>query len=158
MSITTDLLTRWKLARNITSDNAAAKALGITRGAVSNYRTGVSHADASVLIRMATDLGQDPTGYVLAVQAERTTALKTKTALRKLAEKFPPFAAALLLWLCNANSAHSHTITNVYFDINDTEYTYATIKQLAREMLAALLRGIWRLGTWTFRHAAPLVA
>ena len=117
MSVTTDLLDRWKKARGIESDNSAAKALGITRGAVSNYRTGVSHADAAVLIHMATDLKQDPTGYVLAVQSERTTALKTKTALRKLAEKFPPFAAALLLWT-NAHCAQSHTVTNVTFDIS----------------------------------------
>jgi transcriptional regulator with XRE-family HTH domain len=110
MSVTTALVDRWKTAKGVTSDRQAAKLLGITPAAVSNYRNGVSHADAGVLIRMATDLGLDPTGYVLAVQAERTTTLKTKMALQKLAARFGPFAAGLLIWISGANCAQSHNL------------------------------------------------
>lgn len=70
---TTRLLDRWKAARGITSDNAAAQALGISRQAVSRYRKGAAQADVEIAARMAEDLGLDTLGTLAAIQADRET-------------------------------------------------------------------------------------
>jgi hypothetical protein len=53
------LLARWKAVHGITSDAEAARRLGISRAAVSHWRTRGSHADAHTIVRMCKDCDED---------------------------------------------------------------------------------------------------
>ncbi len=63
---------RLKVTKNLPSDYAAAKALHITRSAVSNYRGRASTLDEDVAEKIAILLGINPVGIVLDQAAERT--------------------------------------------------------------------------------------
>jgi anti-sigma-K factor RskA len=71
MSHTTDLLERLKKLKNIESDYRTAKILGITHGTISNYRSGVSHADDRVAVLLADELGLDRFTTIARINAER---------------------------------------------------------------------------------------
>lgn len=70
---TTALLDRWKRAQGLGSDYAAAKALGVSQGTLSNWRHGRSHADVELAAKMAEALGLDTLGTLAAIQADRET-------------------------------------------------------------------------------------
>lgn len=70
---TTALLDRWKQAKGLGSDYAAAKALGVSQGTLSNWRHGRSHADVELAAKMAEALGLDTLGTLAAIQADRET-------------------------------------------------------------------------------------
>ena len=72
---------RVKKTRGITSDYAAAKALGITPQAISKYRSRNSTLDEDASIAVATALGIAHAGVVLDQAAERVKALDVRTAL-----------------------------------------------------------------------------
>lgn len=60
------------------SDYAAAKALGLTRAAVSKYRNGLSSFDDSTAIRVASLLSIDPLEVIAACAFERAHDAGTK--------------------------------------------------------------------------------
>ena len=68
---TVKLLDAWKTKRQITSDNAAAIALGIKRQTISSWRHGRSHANPATADTMASDLGLDALRVLAAIEADR---------------------------------------------------------------------------------------
>ena len=117
-----ELLQRWKALKKIGSDNAAAAALGTSRQTISHWKNGEHAPKLEQIRRMAEDLGLPSEGYELAIEKERASTPELKDLLGRVAKKFPPFAAALLLWLIAPDSAQSHTFTNVY---NTELFTYS---------------------------------
>jgi hypothetical protein len=63
-------LTRSRKELDLPSDSAAAKALGVTRSAVSLYRNGKSVFDELTAIRAAEILGLEPLEVIAACKAE----------------------------------------------------------------------------------------
>lgn len=78
MNETCRLLGRWKVHHGLTTDAAAARKLGISRGAVSHWRTRGSHADAATIVRMCDDLGEDLAACLMRI-AKETTHARTST-------------------------------------------------------------------------------
>lgn len=95
MSTTFSLFERWKASKGHTSDAAAAKALGVTRAAVSLWRQG-RNGKASVLEKMARDLGEDPAQYYLGAMAEAENDAADKRALIRMARRLGAACFALL--------------------------------------------------------------
>ena len=71
MQTTVQLLDAVKAAKGISSDYALAPVLGMTRGAVSNYRQGTRVMDDVAAMKVADALGVDPAYVVACVHAER---------------------------------------------------------------------------------------
>lgn len=69
------LLDRWKAAKGITTDCAAATRLHLTKQAVSNWRHGRSHAEPVSAEKMALDLKLDVCAVLAAIEADRATSL-----------------------------------------------------------------------------------
>lgn len=79
---------RAKVARGWDSDYRAAKELGLSRNAISNYRTGVrSTFDEETAIKVAAALGERPEAVLLDQFAERTKNPGLRTALKEMAAR-----------------------------------------------------------------------
>ena len=65
------LLDRWKERKGISSDYEAARALGVSRASLSNWRKGTNHADVIAAATMAEDLGMETIEILAAIQADR---------------------------------------------------------------------------------------
>lgn len=136
MTIATELLDRWKKAQGIESDNAAAIKLRVTRSAISSWRQIGKKPEAATVKRMAEDLGEDPTGYVLMIESEKQKSADSKRAMVELARKFGPFAACILLYFAHTSTSSaaitvpsgSDGYTNPEFYISRTGYTFTSIK------------------------------
>jgi predicted transcriptional regulator len=72
MKTTVEYLDATKARLGLESDYAAAKALGVTRAAVSRYRTGTGTFDDLTAARVAEILGVEPIEVIAAVNYERT--------------------------------------------------------------------------------------
>lgn len=82
MSATYRLFSKWKAAKNLTSDNQGATALGMGRASVSQWKSG-RNAEAHVIAKMASEIGEESGAWLAAVQAEKApTALDRKEWLR----------------------------------------------------------------------------
>lgn len=92
MNYTTELIDQYKARLKIPSDYAAAKALGVSQSAMSNYRNSVSHADDRVCIVLAEALDLDPLQTIARVNVDRSRTEKDKAFWRKYSS-----AAAVLL-------------------------------------------------------------
>lgn len=113
MTATRILLDRWKAAKSIPSDNAAALELGITRQAVSRWRQTPTQAEPNLVARMAHDLGDDAGKWLALVESERARSdadRKVWAALaRQLGAAATLAAVALLPFPGNATSRVSST-------------------------------------------------
>lgn len=99
MTATLELFDRWKALRGITSDREAAKVLGLSHGAPAQWRTG-RNGSASVIERMAKDLGEDPIPVILQAFAEAARDAEDKRALSRMAKKLAASAMVLVLaWM-----------------------------------------------------------
>lgn len=72
---------RVKKKLGIESDYAAAKALGISRNAISTYRAKGSTLDEAASLSVASALGIAPAGVILDQIAERVKAPEVRTTL-----------------------------------------------------------------------------
>lgn len=89
---TVDFLDALKARHHLPSDYALAKILGITRSAVSCYRSGKVALGEEMALKVAELLETEP-GYVLArIAEERTKRPQVKAAWRKVAEALAPTA------------------------------------------------------------------
>lgn len=86
-----------KARLNLPSDYAAAKALGITRSAVSNYRNGVSSLADPVAIKVAEVLDLDPAEILIDCQMERAPDPATRAAWGALLARLGGHAAGFFL-------------------------------------------------------------
>lgn len=78
---------RVKSAKGIESDYAAAKALGISRNAVSRYRNVPCTLDEDVAAKVAEALGVKLSGVLIDQMAERAKSEKARRELKKEAER-----------------------------------------------------------------------
>lgn len=85
MTAVNKLLDKAKEMRSLPSDNALAKALGVTRGSVSNWRHGKNWPDAIACARLA-DMTGEPLARVLGmVGEERAISREEKAVWHRLA-------------------------------------------------------------------------
>jgi predicted transcriptional regulator len=85
---TIELLDAVKARREITSDYALAKVLGITQQAVSSYRAGNSAISDDVALTVAEILQIHPLQVIAAANAERAKTPEQKERWMNLMEKF----------------------------------------------------------------------
>jgi hypothetical protein len=95
MSATFNLFERWKTLKGHSSAMAACAALGVERQAATYWKDG-RNAEAHIIERMANDLGENATGWVLAAAAEKTRAAAEKRTLLRLAKTLG-YAATICL-------------------------------------------------------------
>lgn len=95
MSATYTLFTRWRELKGHTSALAACAELGVERQAATYWKDG-RNAEAQVIERMAKDLGENATAWVLAAAAEKTRAADEKRTLLRMAKSLG-YAAAIFL-------------------------------------------------------------
>lgn len=96
MSSTTKLLERWMKARGLTTQTAAAAALGTKPSTVNNWLRGVSQAAPAYIRKMADDLGEQAAGWVLLIESERARDADDRKALAALAKSLGVAAAVAL--------------------------------------------------------------
>jgi len=161
MSITTELLDRWKAAKNIESDNQAAIKLGLGRATVSRWRHDEqTEASAETVKRMAEELQEDPTAYVLMAEAKKQKYADSRKALEALAKKFFPFAATLLLaaFAREGNCKQLQSYTNIFLH-NTSIVSKGTVIGWARKLLTQISQRLTGKLSWSFHLAAsPLAA
>lgn len=85
---TYDLATALKTKLGLKSDYALAKYLGLSQQAVSLWKT-VKQCDDDMAIRLAEELGYDPSRILLEIQGHRTSCQITKNAFLAYAESMP---------------------------------------------------------------------
>lgn len=92
MKTTVEYLNAVKARRDLPSDYAAAKLLGVTRAAVSRYRLGQGYFEDIVALRVAEILEIDPMEVIAAVNLERARTesdrLTWTAFLEKISEGF----------------------------------------------------------------------
>jgi transcriptional regulator with XRE-family HTH domain len=93
MSLTTDLLDKYKQTCSIASDNACAVALGVSRQAVSKWRNGENHPDADIVEKMCEATGEPIARWLPLMEAERARSPSVRKAWLRLAQ----IAAAITL-------------------------------------------------------------
>ena len=126
------------------NDSELAKVLGITKQAVSNYKTGTRIMDDETCLAVAIELGVDPMMVVGAACVDRAE----KTGQRSLWENFlvsRMAAAAVLLLLVSVNlfltpDANAAVESRAYVAQNSSNTNYA---KLYIEAIAAALRAIF---------------
>lgn len=92
MGAIAELLDRYKSRNGLTSDNALANAIGVTRQTVSQWRAQNAYPDEDRIAEIAADANEDAAGWLGAVRAERTTGAAA-AAYRKIARAFGVAAA-----------------------------------------------------------------
>ncbi|AHX16275.1 hypothetical protein CH75_09200 [Dyella jiangningensis] len=124
MTATIDLLDQYIKARSLTSDNAAAKSLGIGRAAVSKWRNGLGHPDADNVATMCAATGQAIAHWLPLIEAERARNPEARKVWLRLAQ----LAAAVTLAV-GLYPAHAETIT-AHADVSNsaTSIHYAKLK------------------------------
>lgn len=110
MSYTTDLLDQYKTKHAIDSDYAAAKALDLRPNRLSNYRTGVSHADDKTAVILADALGLDRLRTIARINADRARDSKERAFWRQIAAAA---AIAFVALFVPTGYAHASTVTAV---------------------------------------------
>lgn len=108
MSTTTDLIDRFKAQNSLQSDNAAARALKLSRQAISSYRQGIRHAEPETIRALAIALGDDPEIAMLRVQSERETVPARRKAWVRCIERLSAAAALMCLAVYMAIPAQVH--------------------------------------------------
>lgn len=89
MKTTLEYIDAVKIKLDLPSDYALAKALCVTRGGISSYRTGRSYLDDLTAVRVAEILGINPMEVIAAANLERS---KSEDARRVWSNVFQRFA------------------------------------------------------------------
>ncbi|WP_369929311.1 helix-turn-helix domain-containing protein [Xanthomonas sp. NCPPB 2632] len=97
MNSTIILLDRYREICSLPSDNQVAIKLGVTRGAISNWRQGRSHAEPESVQAMAKACGLDQEEWVLRVQADREIIAARKQVWLRAAQRLAATAALVTL-------------------------------------------------------------
>lgn len=97
MKTTIEWLDAVKARLDLPSDYAAAKALGVTRGAVSKYRNQLSVFDEKTCIRVAEILGVDPLEVIASARVESAKDAQTRTVWTHALEIFSEGFRTLVL-------------------------------------------------------------
>lgn len=105
MNATIELLDRFKKARGLTSDNAAAGELGVGRAAVSKWRRGDGHPDADSIEAMCAASGEAVARWLPLIEADRARSPAARKVWLRLAQMAA--AVTLAVGLSPAHSAPS---------------------------------------------------
>lgn len=97
MNTTNKLLDMYMQAMHVETLAAAAKKLGVSRPALSNWQTGVSHAQPELVAIMAKACGLDAEEWVLRVQADRELVPARKQVWLRVAERLAATAALIAI-------------------------------------------------------------
>ena len=101
MNASLTLLDKYKTMRGITSDNACAQDLGITRATVSRWRTELGHPEADLVEKMCAVTGEKLAHWLPLIEAERARSPAARKAWLRLAQ-----AAAAVVMMVSV-SAHT---------------------------------------------------
>lgn len=115
MRSTPEILDALKTALGVSSDYALAKKLGVTRGAVSNWRVGLSTFSDEMALKVASVLNVEA-GLIFAIcYSERAKTEAEKNAWRGMWEKLGGVAASLAfgIMLSSAYPTESRASTDV---------------------------------------------
>lgn len=91
---------RVKAAKGLPSDYAAAKALGVSRQAVSDYRNKMGTMDEEMSIKVAEAIGERPEFVLIDQLAERAKSDVARTAYRGILGRLGGVAASVSLTAC----------------------------------------------------------
>lgn len=97
MSATIEYLEAVKLKTGATSDYQLAKVLESSRGGISSYRTGRTHFDDLMCLKVADILEVDPLLVISEIHAERAKSEKEREVWRNLFQKIGGVAATFLI-------------------------------------------------------------
>lgn len=95
MSTTAALFARWIAAKGYTSERQALKALNLSPGAAVHWKAG-RNADADVIEKMATDLGENAHALVAQAMAEQAKGPAARTWTR-IAKRLAAAAITLMI-------------------------------------------------------------
>lgn len=122
MNASLELLDRYKKAKGIAADNAAAEALGITRATVSGWRHEKSHPDAESVARMCETTGENVAHWLPLIEAARARTPEARKVWLRLAQMAAAVALTVGLYPAHAEtampsghvaqSAHVYTMRN----------------------------------------------
>lgn len=105
------LLDKYKKTRSLTSDNACAASLGISRATISGWRHGAGRPNAAQIDALCAGCGEDSGYWIPLIESERAGSEVERRVWRKLAERFGATMAALVLFLANiTNEAAASTM------------------------------------------------
>ena len=107
MSATTKLLDLFRDQRELTSDNAAAIALGVHRATVSGWRQRGTQAEPHVIAKMAAAINQDAGGWLALVESERARSDDDRKAWVAVARRLGAAAALFLAVALPISEAHA---------------------------------------------------
>jgi hypothetical protein len=142
MSYTNELIDRYKIAIKVDSDYAVAKALGIRANRISNYRTGISHADDKTAIMLATVLHLDPMETIARINMDRSSDKDDKAFWRR----FAGTAATLVVGIALALPGTAHAVSRGFQGATDaalcemTKRAWRYYVSLLRLLLERLLQ------------------
>lgn len=138
MSATLDLFIRWKAAKGIASDRSAAAELGISHAGPAQWRAG-RNGSASVIERMARDLGEDPIPVILQAFAEAARDADDRKTLAKLARRLG--AAVVLLMLAPMMIPGSAKAAETGLSEGGRNIHYALFLNRLRQWLRSVITG-----------------
>ena len=87
MSATLELFDRFKAAKALPSDNAAALALGISRQTVNNWRKRASQGEPRVIEKMCNALDLEPGLWLIRMLEERSPNVEDRRVWRRMATR-----------------------------------------------------------------------
>ena len=137
-SYTTELLDQFKAQNGIESDYAAAKELGVRPNRLSNYRTGVSHADDRTAVMLADALGLDRLQTIARINMDRARDKNEKAFWRGIATA----AALAMVSLFVALPGQANASTSA--DLNG--HTPYALCEVFTDGFARRLARLWRDG------------
>ncbi len=97
MKTTADFLDEIKELRNVQSDYAVAKILGVRHTNLSNYRHGRSHFDAAMCIKVAEVLNVEPAYIMACMEAERAKTDEIRKVWERAAKLLGGIAAGVAI-------------------------------------------------------------
>lgn len=117
MSATTDLLDRWKDFQQLPSDYGAAKKLEVSRAAISNWRSGATMDEATVL-RIARDLGIDELAALAQVALDRPLSARDRSIWERYRARVP---VAILVAIA-VTAPMSQPVADSYRGVNHSTF------------------------------------
>jgi len=151
-SATWRLFERWRTARGYASQMAACEELGVERQAATYWKSG-RNAEAQTIERMARDLGENPTPWVLAAASEKTRTADERRTLMRLARELGYAAAVLLAVYTSIPPTKAKALE---LNISATEYALRIVRRCVARMLLRSLA--WLNGDQRHGKAAVCTA
>ena len=149
MRTTCEFLDAVKRRHNIQSDYALAKAIGVTRAAISSYRVGRSQMDIEVSRRVAELLDLDPEIVAVSVQAERAKKPTERALWESVLEKLGGVAALLLLGIGTATAPSPSYAVSI--DNNASEISIIRSRQRRRAYVQSAMASLNPLVRYALR-------